>query len=69
MPSGHVPAYAIQHPEELGGVDCRIAIPKEAVDQLRKFLEEDSNKTCTECFQWFTWQMRHMNQLENQFSH
>lgn len=54
MPSGHVPAYALQHPEEFGGVDCRIAVPKEAVDQLRKFLEEDSNKTRAECFQWFT---------------
>ena len=54
MPSGHVPSYALERPQEFDGIDCRIPVPKEAVDQLRGFLEEDSSKTRAECFQWFT---------------
>ena len=41
MPSGHVPVHALQHPEEFAGLNCLIAVPIEAVQELRKILEED----------------------------
>ncbi|KAF8185576.1 hypothetical protein K438DRAFT_2155443 [Mycena galopus ATCC 62051] len=41
MPSGHIPVLAFEHPEHLGGIDCRICVPKEAVIELRKLLTEE----------------------------
>ncbi|KAJ7201919.1 hypothetical protein GGX14DRAFT_571186 [Mycena pura] len=34
MPSGHVPAHAMQYPELFGALDCRIEVPQQAVDML-----------------------------------
>ncbi|KAJ7844507.1 hypothetical protein B0H14DRAFT_3868298 [Mycena olivaceomarginata] len=41
MPSGHVPAHALDYPELFGALDCRIAIPPEAVAELRRQLDEE----------------------------
>ncbi|KAJ6567335.1 hypothetical protein DFH09DRAFT_918705 [Mycena vulgaris] len=41
MPSGHVPAHALDYPELFGELDCRIAIPPEAVAELRHQLDEE----------------------------
>ncbi|KAJ7815890.1 hypothetical protein B0H14DRAFT_3111783 [Mycena olivaceomarginata] len=41
MPSGHVPAHALDYPELFGALDCRIAIPPEAVAELRHQLDEE----------------------------
>ncbi|KAJ7312478.1 hypothetical protein DFH08DRAFT_717654 [Mycena albidolilacea] len=41
MPSGHVPADAFNHPQNFGGLDCRIPIPKAAVDEMRRILAEE----------------------------
>ncbi|KAJ7877863.1 hypothetical protein B0H13DRAFT_2235847 [Mycena leptocephala] len=41
MPSGHVPSDAFDHPQNFGGLDCRIPVPKTAVDDLQKMLTED----------------------------
>ncbi|KAJ7916691.1 hypothetical protein B0H13DRAFT_1871020 [Mycena leptocephala] len=38
LPSGHVPAHALEFPELFGALDCRIAIPPEAIDDLREQL-------------------------------
>ncbi|KAJ6505054.1 hypothetical protein C8R45DRAFT_923360 [Mycena sanguinolenta] len=38
MPSGHVPADAFDHPQNFGGIDCRIQIPQAAVDDMRKMI-------------------------------
>ena len=54
MPSGHVPAHAMDYPSQYGGIDCRIEIPKEAVSQLRQLLVEDTGKTRDDCFQWYS---------------
>ncbi|KAJ7626227.1 hypothetical protein B0H17DRAFT_963451, partial [Mycena rosella] len=39
--SGHVPAHALEFPELFGALDCRIAIPQEAIDNLREQLTEE----------------------------
>jgi len=54
MPSGHVPSFALEYPSQLNGIDCRIEIPKEAVTQLREFLEEDTGVSREECFRWYS---------------
>ena len=41
MPSGHVPAHALEFPELFGALDCRIAIPQEAINELRQQLTEE----------------------------
>jgi hypothetical protein len=41
LPSGHVPAHALEFPELFGVLDCRIAIPQEAIDNLREQLTEE----------------------------
>lgn len=41
MPSGHVPADAIEHPELLGGLSCHIPVPKHIVQDLRDLLTEE----------------------------
>ncbi|KAJ7711841.1 hypothetical protein B0H16DRAFT_1667713 [Mycena metata] len=41
MPSGHAPAHVLEHPSHVGGIDCRIQIPREAVDELREYLTEE----------------------------
>ncbi|KAJ7512435.1 hypothetical protein B0H11DRAFT_2151906 [Mycena galericulata] len=41
MPSAHVPAHVFEHPSHVGGIDCRIRIPKEAVSELRGYLTEE----------------------------
>ncbi|KAK6968878.1 hypothetical protein R3P38DRAFT_3508545 [Favolaschia claudopus] len=41
MPSGHVPADAFAHPENYGGIDCRIAVPQAAVDDMRQMLTDE----------------------------
>ena len=52
MPSGHVPEYAMEHPEQFGAQDWRIPIPQEAVQRLRDSLEEE-NLSQDECFSWY----------------
>ncbi|KAJ6505427.1 hypothetical protein C8R45DRAFT_923707 [Mycena sanguinolenta] len=51
MLSGHVPAYVFEHPSHVGGIDCRIQIPKEAVKELRGYLTEDVGSRDSH-FQW-----------------
>ncbi|KAF7371801.1 hypothetical protein MVEN_00036800 [Mycena venus] len=41
MPSGHVPADAFNHPQNFGGLECRIPIPKAAVNDMRKMITEE----------------------------
>ncbi|KAJ7708008.1 hypothetical protein B0H14DRAFT_3119448 [Mycena olivaceomarginata] len=41
MPSGHVPADALKHPELFGGINCFIKVPKETLADLRVFLTEE----------------------------
>lgn len=41
MPSGHVPADAVEHPERYGGRDCKVPVSKELLDKLRKILEDE----------------------------
>ncbi|KAJ7021265.1 hypothetical protein C8F04DRAFT_1314842 [Mycena alexandri] len=41
MPSGHVPADALEHPEFYGGINCFIKVPKEMIVELREFLTEE----------------------------
>ncbi|KAJ6601598.1 hypothetical protein B0H10DRAFT_2167416 [Mycena sp. CBHHK59/15] len=41
MPSGHVPSDAFDHPQNFGGLDCQIPVPKAAVDDLREMVTED----------------------------
>ncbi|KAJ6507923.1 hypothetical protein C8R47DRAFT_62272 [Mycena vitilis] len=41
MPSGHVPADALEHPEFFGGINCLIKVPPETVQDLRSFLTEE----------------------------
>ncbi|KAJ6597243.1 hypothetical protein DFH09DRAFT_1304986 [Mycena vulgaris] len=41
MPSGHVPAHALDYPELFDELDCCIAIPPEAVAELRHQLDEE----------------------------
>jgi hypothetical protein len=52
MPSGHVPSDAFDHPQNFGGLDCRIPVPKTAVDDLRKMLTEDVGPRDTH-LSWF----------------
>lgn len=40
MPSGHTPIDALNHPKLLGGLDCRIPVPSEAITELRALLTE-----------------------------
>ncbi|KAF7440091.1 hypothetical protein PC9H_000434 [Pleurotus ostreatus] len=40
MPSDHVPIDALEHPQYLAGLDCRIPIPAEVIGHLREFLTE-----------------------------
>ncbi|KAJ3818167.1 hypothetical protein F5880DRAFT_1511191 [Lentinula raphanica] len=54
MPSGHVPSFALEYPSALKGIDCQIKIPKEVIEQLRKFLEEETHVSRQECFRWYT---------------
>ncbi|KAF8146508.1 hypothetical protein K438DRAFT_1780895 [Mycena galopus ATCC 62051] len=41
LPSGHVPAHALEFPELFGALDCRIAIPQEAINNLRDQLTKE----------------------------
>ncbi|KAJ7352558.1 hypothetical protein DFH08DRAFT_913365 [Mycena albidolilacea] len=41
LPSGHVLVHALEFPELFGALDCRIAIPQEAIDDLRQQLTEE----------------------------
>ncbi|KAF7371791.1 hypothetical protein MVEN_00035800 [Mycena venus] len=41
MPSGHVPSDAFDHPQNFGGLDCRIPVPQAAVDDMRKMITEE----------------------------
>ncbi|KAJ7790053.1 hypothetical protein B0H14DRAFT_2396770, partial [Mycena olivaceomarginata] len=41
MPSGHVPADILEHPEIYGGISCFIAVPLDTVDDLRSILTEE----------------------------
>ncbi|KAJ7025817.1 hypothetical protein C8F04DRAFT_1298905, partial [Mycena alexandri] len=41
LPSGHVPAHALEFPELFGALDCRITIPQEAINNLREQLTEE----------------------------
>ncbi|KAJ7156233.1 hypothetical protein C8R46DRAFT_429357 [Mycena filopes] len=41
MPSGHVPADVLEHPEFYGGINCRIEVPRETVHLLRELLTEE----------------------------
>lgn len=41
MPSGHVPVDAFEHPGLHGGLDCRIRVPQEAVENMREYLTEE----------------------------
>ncbi|KAJ7203250.1 hypothetical protein GGX14DRAFT_317297, partial [Mycena pura] len=41
MPSGHVPAHAMQYPELFGALDCQIKVPQQAVDMLREELTRE----------------------------
>ncbi|KAJ7711343.1 hypothetical protein B0H14DRAFT_3099359 [Mycena olivaceomarginata] len=40
MPSGHVPSDTFDHPQNFGGLDCRIPVPQVAIDDLRKMITE-----------------------------
>ncbi|KAF8187655.1 hypothetical protein K438DRAFT_1525312, partial [Mycena galopus ATCC 62051] len=40
MPSGHVPLDALEHPQNYGGIDCRIPVPEECVDDLRQMITD-----------------------------
>ena len=54
MPSGHTPAQVMRYPTQHGGIDCHIETPKEAVQQLQEFLEEETGVPRNECFQWYS---------------
>ncbi|KAJ6489689.1 hypothetical protein C8R47DRAFT_977824 [Mycena vitilis] len=41
MPSGHVPADALEHPEFYGGINCFIKVPPETITELRHFLTQE----------------------------
>lgn len=41
MPSSHIPAHIFEHPSHVGGIDCRICIPQEAVVELRGYLTDE----------------------------
>ncbi|KAF7345954.1 hypothetical protein MVEN_01617900 [Mycena venus] len=41
MPSGHVPLDALEHPQNYGGIDCRIPVPEECVNDLRQMITDD----------------------------
>ena len=65
MPSGHVPAHALRHPEQFAGLNCLIPVPIEAVQELCKILEEDVG-SYEENMSWFS---RDFNQLaENTYA-
>ncbi|KAJ6525586.1 hypothetical protein B0H10DRAFT_1864030 [Mycena sp. CBHHK59/15] len=53
MPSGHVPSDAFDHPQNFGGLDCRIPVPKAAVDDLREMVTEDVGSRDAH-LSWFT---------------
>lgn len=57
MPSGHVPAHALQHPDAYGGLDCRIRIPQYAIDLLRGYLEEEVGPR-EEHMSWYSTEFR-----------
>lgn len=40
MPSGHIPADALQNPDLFQGQDCRIQIPEDAQIEMRNILAE-----------------------------
>ncbi|KAJ7903990.1 hypothetical protein B0H13DRAFT_1881929 [Mycena leptocephala] len=42
MPSGHIPSDAFDHPQNFGGLDCRIPVPQAAVDDLRKMIAAEA---------------------------
>ncbi|KAJ7170403.1 hypothetical protein C8R43DRAFT_1152952 [Mycena crocata] len=41
MPSGHVPADALEHPEIFGGINCFVKVPQDTIKDLRAFLTEE----------------------------
>ncbi|KAF7359598.1 hypothetical protein MVEN_00683600 [Mycena venus] len=51
MPSGHVPADVLEHPELFGGINCFIKVPKETLADLRVFLTEEVGPR-SEHLQW-----------------
>ncbi|KAJ7659812.1 hypothetical protein DFH06DRAFT_1130567 [Mycena polygramma] len=53
MPSGHVPLDAFDHPQNYGGLDCRIPVPQAAVDELREMVTEDVGPRDAH-LSWFT---------------
>lgn len=42
MPSGHVPANAFCNPPEFLGVQCKISVPMEAVEEMRALVIEET---------------------------
>jgi hypothetical protein len=65
MPSGHVPAHALRHPEQFAGLNCLIQVPTEAVQELRKILEEDVG-SYEDNMSWFSEDFRQL--AENTFA-
>ncbi|KAJ7826517.1 hypothetical protein B0H13DRAFT_2241110 [Mycena leptocephala] len=51
MPSGHVPADVLEHPEFFGGINCFIEVPKETLADLWVFLTEEVGPR-SEHLQW-----------------
>ncbi|KAJ7733568.1 hypothetical protein DFH07DRAFT_870974 [Mycena maculata] len=41
MPSAHVPQDVLDHPHNYGGMDCRIPVPQEAINDIWKMMDED----------------------------
>ncbi|KAJ7215815.1 hypothetical protein GGX14DRAFT_606737 [Mycena pura] len=44
MLSAHIPAHIFEHPTHVGGLDCRVRVPREAVE-LREYLTEEVGST------------------------
>jgi hypothetical protein len=59
MLSGHVPGDAIAHPTLYGGLDCRIHIPMEVVDDLREYLNDEVGPR-EAYLRWVTPEFSHM---------
>jgi hypothetical protein len=53
MPSGHVPANVLEHPEFYGGINCCIEVPQDTVHLLREALSEEVGP-CEQHLAWVT---------------
>lgn len=42
MPSGHVPANVFDDPAQFVGVGCKVAVPPEAVQEMRAMVVEET---------------------------